>query len=75
MKKDTIMKNPPNKNMKKKSAVLPLKDPSSNMRQYRYVNIMLNRKLNPMGPKYRKLVTILHTCDKSKTKHKVINSK
>ena len=32
------------------------------MRQYRYVKIMLNRKLKPIGPKNRKVVTNLHTC-------------
>jgi hypothetical protein len=47
----TIIKNPPNKNMKKKSAVLPLKDPSSRYRQYLYVNRILNKKLKPIGPK------------------------
>ena len=39
--------------------VLPLKDPSSNIRQYRYVNIMLNTKLKPMVPKNVKLVKSL----------------
>lgn len=47
----TIMKTPPNRNMKKKSAVRPRNEPSSRYLQYLYVNSMLNRKLKPIGPK------------------------
>lgn len=35
--KDTVMRNPPKRNMKTKSAVLPRKEPSSSMRQYLYL--------------------------------------
>lgn len=56
-----VMRRPPKRNIKTKSAVLPLKEPSSNIRQYRYKNIMLNKKLNPTGPKNRKLVINRHT--------------
>lgn len=60
--KDTIIHNPPNKNIITKSAVRPRNDPSSSIRQYRYVNIMLKKKLNPNVPKNRKEVKSLHTC-------------
>lgn len=96
--KDTVIRNPPKRNMKTKSAVRPRKDPSSSIRQYlylkgrdeetnttpqklrnqshlfppsiqpftqarkRYRKIMLNRKLNPTGPKKRKFVISRHTC-------------
>ena len=60
--KDTVIIVPPNTNMKKKSASLPLNDPSSNIRQYLYVNMRLNRKLKPIGPKYRKFVMSRHSC-------------
>ena len=55
--KDIVISVPPNKNMKKKSAVLPLNDPSSNILQYRYVKIILNKKLKPIVPKNKKFVT------------------
>lgn len=62
LEKDTVINVPPNINMKKKSAVLPLKDPSSSIRQYRYVKIILKKKLKPIVPKNRKFVTNLHSC-------------
>lgn len=61
VKKDTIIDTAPNKNIKTKSAVLFLNDPSSNILQYRYVNIILKKKLNPNVPKKRNVVTSLHT--------------
>ena len=64
--KDTHMSTPPNINIQKKSAVRPRNDPSSNMRQYRYVKIMLNRKLKPTAPKNRKHVTSRHTLNRAK---------
>ena len=51
----------PNKNIITKSAVCPLNEFSSNIRQYRYVNIMLKKKLNPNVPKNKNVVKILHT--------------
>ena len=57
LQKDIVISVPPNKNMKKKSAVLPLNDPSSNILQYRYVKIILNKKLKPIVPKNKKFVT------------------
>ena len=51
----------PNKNIMTKSAVCPLNEFSSNIRQYRYVNIMLKKKLNPNVPKNKNVVKILHT--------------
>lgn len=36
--KDTVIRKPPKRNMKTKSAVRPLKEPSSSMRQYRYLS-------------------------------------
>ena len=60
------MSAPPKMNMKTKSAVRPRNDPSSNMRQYRYVKIMLNRKLKPIVPKNMKLVTNRHSWKNTK---------
>ena len=51
----------PNKNITTKSAVCPLNEFSSSIRQYRYVNIILKKKLKPNVPKKRNVVNILHT--------------
>lgn len=58
--KDTIMHIPPKMNIITKSAVLLRKDPSSNIRQYRYVKIILNNRLNPIFPKNRNVVINRH---------------
>lgn len=58
--KDTIIRTPPKMNITTKSAVLPLKEPSSNILQYLYVNIILKKKLNPKFPKKRNVVISLH---------------
>lgn len=55
-----IINTAPKMNIMMKSAVLPRNDPSSNILQYRYVNIILNRKLNPIVPKNRKVVIKRH---------------
>lgn len=52
----------PNKNIITKSAVRPLNEPSSNIRQYLYVNIILKKKLKPKVPKNRNVVNKRHTC-------------
>lgn len=57
----TIINDPPNRNIIIKSALLPRNEPSSSIRQYRYVNVILNRKLNPIVPKNKKVVTNRHT--------------
>jgi len=51
---------PPKINIITKSAVLLRKDPSSNIRQYRYVKIILNNRLNPTFPKNRNVVINRH---------------
>ena len=56
----TVIKVAPKRNMKKKSADLFRKDPSSNILQYRYVKMRLNKNVNPNGPKNRKVVRSLH---------------
>lgn len=38
-------------NIKAKSARRPRNEPSSSIMQYRYVKIILNKKLNPNEPK------------------------
>ena len=63
---NTTMEQLPNKNMTTKSAVCPLKEFSSSIRQYRYVNIMLKKKLNPKVPKNKNVVNILHICNEKK---------
>lgn len=60
LEKDTTIIVPPNINIRTKSAVFPRNDPSSSIRQYRYVKIILNRKLKPNVPKNRNVVTSLH---------------
>lgn len=60
--KDTTIKVAPNRNIIRKSADLFLKEPSSSIRQYRYVNNIVNKKLNPNVPKNKNVVTSLHTC-------------
>lgn len=57
----TIISVPPKRNIIMKSALLPRNEPSSSIRQYRYVNVMLKRKLNPIVPKNRNVVTSRHT--------------
>lgn len=57
----TIINAPPNTNIITKSELRPRNEPSSSMRQYRYVNIILNRKLNPIVPKNRNVVASLHS--------------
>lgn len=59
--KDTIIQVAPKTNIITKSAVRPLNEPSSSIRQYLYVNIMLKKKLKPNVPKNRNVVTNLHT--------------
>lgn len=44
LEKDTLIKNPPKININTKSAVLPRKEPSSNMRQYLYLLFIVKRK-------------------------------
>lgn len=56
-----IIRMPPKKNIIIKSALLPRKDPSSSIRQYLYVKIMLKRKLNPNVPKNRNVVPSRHS--------------
>lgn len=58
-KKDTIMQVAPKSNITTKSAVRLRNEPSSNILQYLYVNIMLKKKLNPNVPKNRNEVIIL----------------
>ena len=53
----TIIHSEPNMNIMTKSAVRPLNEFSSSIRQYRYVKIMLKKKLKPNVPKNRKVVT------------------
>mmetsp|Transcript_3372 Transcript_3372/g.21041 ORF Transcript_3372/g.21041 Transcript_3372/m.21041 type:complete len:122 (-) Transcript_3372:178-543(-) len=53
------MRNPPNTSMKKKSAVLPRKDPSSSSLQYLERKNMWKTKSNPKVPKKKKFVKIL----------------
>lgn len=50
------MQIPPNINITIKSAVRPRNEPSSNILQYRYVNTILKKKLNPNVPKYKNVV-------------------
>lgn len=57
----TVISAPPNMNIIMKSELLPRNEPSSNIRQYRYVNVILNRKLKPMVPKNKNVVISLHT--------------
>lgn len=57
----TIMSAPPNMNIMIKSELLPRNDPSSSIRQYRYVKVILNKKLKPIVPKNRNVVMSLHT--------------
>ena len=52
----------PNKNITTKSAVCPLNEFSSSIRQYRYVNIILKKKLKPNVPKNKNVVNILQIC-------------
>jgi hypothetical protein len=59
--KDTIIQIPPKMNIITKSAVRPRNEPSSSIRQYRYVNIMLKKKLKPTVPKNKKVVTSRHS--------------
>ena len=55
-----IMKKLPKINIVTKSAVRPLNEFSSSIRQYRYVKIILKKKLKPNVPKNRKVVTSRH---------------
>lgn len=57
----TVIRAPPNKNIIIKSELFPRNDPSSNIRQYRYVNVILNRKLKPIVPKNKNVVASLHS--------------
>lgn len=57
--KNVVIKHP-NKNIITKSELLPRKEPSSSIRQYRYVKIKLKKKLKLIDPKNRKVVRILH---------------
>lgn len=66
--KDTIIHIPPNTNIITKSAVRSRKLPSSNILQYLYVNTILKKKLNPNGPKNRKVVNNLYICPCSNIK-------
>lgn len=56
----TVIKMPPNINIITKSALRPRNEPSSSIRQYLQVNIMLKRKLKPTVPKKRNVVRSLH---------------
>lgn len=55
-----VIKTPPKRNIITKSELRPRNEPSSNIRQYRYVNIILKKKLKPTVPKNRNVVANRH---------------